>query len=58
MTVVSLTPNHPDDLPIWARLQLAEKGAPFASVTHWIGSRDGCTIAVAVKDEPIYLTRH
>lgn len=58
MTAVSLTPNHPDDLPIWARLQLAEKGVPFAQATHWIGGSDGRTIAVAVNDKPIYLTKH
>jgi hypothetical protein len=51
----SLTPNHPDELPIWARLQLAKLRIPIARVTHWIGSTDGRTIGVAVNGEPIYL---
>jgi hypothetical protein len=58
MSTTSLAPNHPDDLPIWARLQLAEQRVPIARVTHWIGSNDGRTIGVAVNDKPIYLTKN
>jgi hypothetical protein len=57
MATTSLTPNRPDDLPIWARLQLAELGVPFASVTHWIGTDDGRTIGAAVNGQPVYLVR-
>jgi hypothetical protein len=57
VTTTSLTPNHPDDLPIWARLRLAEQQVPITLVTHWIGSTDGRTIGVAVRGEPIYLTK-
>lgn len=28
-------PDHPDLMPIWARLQLAKQGIPFQSVNHW-----------------------
>lgn len=57
MPTTTVSPNRPEDLPVWARLALAEKGVPFRRVTHWIGSDDGRTIGAAVNGQPVYLTR-
>jgi len=57
MTTTTQSPRRPEDLPIWARLQLAKQGVPFRRVTHWIDSDDGRTIGAAVNGQPVYLTR-
>jgi hypothetical protein len=55
--ITSLTPNQPEDMPIWARLQLAALGVPFHKVTHWIQRTDSNQIAAAVGGSPVYLNR-
>lgn len=57
MSTITQSPRPPHDLPIWARLQLIDKGVPFALVTHWIDGDDGRTIGAGVNGQPIYLVR-
>jgi hypothetical protein len=47
----------PDRMPIWARLQLIERGIPFARVTHFLPSTDGRTIGAAVNGQPVWLRK-
>lgn len=58
MTTTALAPGEPPDaMPIWARLQLIERGIPFRRVTHFLCSGDGRTIGVAVGGEPVWLRK-
>lgn len=35
MATTSLAPNRPEDLPIWARLNLMKQAVAFEDVTTW-----------------------
>lgn len=36
MSRTALAMNPPDDMPVWARLRLAEAGVRFHQVTCWV----------------------
>jgi hypothetical protein len=57
-TITALAQGEPpEDMPIWARLQLIDRGIPFRRVTHFLSSADGQTIGAAVNGEPVWLRR-
>lgn len=56
-TPYARTGHRPEEMPIWARLQLASHGVPFRKATHYIQSRDGRTIGVAVDGKPVRLVK-
>lgn len=53
MITASAAPNRPDDLPIWARLNLAEQDVQFDGVVGW--ERDTATRICAWLDNGRYV---
>lgn len=54
---MTLTSNHPDDLPIWARLNLAAQRVPIADVLTWNHETDRRIIAFLDNGRYVYLYR-
>lgn len=57
ITTLNAAALPPNGLPIWARLQLATLGIPFAEVRHFAQEPNG-HLGVATGDRLVHLTKN